>query len=251
MPLRRSRYLAVIPLVIGSMTPDVFLFFIPPAWTKALPQSHSLLGTLTEDLLAGYALLAALLLLKLPLTAPLWEPHRSFLRAEISKYFALPRCWLIALPSLLIGSWTHVLWDSFTHRDRWVVRHVTWLQYPLLPNSSHPLDVYRLLQYVCSVFGLTLIAFWYVRSLRGSGLRGTGRKWRKYLLASLVGVAVLIGAAVAVKSRNFASFYRLATVTAATAMNVFFSLYLITGLAVASAANVHTPVADRSQRRDH
>lgn len=241
-PLRRLPFLAVIPLVLGSMTPDLFGFLLPYGWTRSLPNSHSMLGTVLLDLPAGYALLLVLWPLEIPLTAPLWEPHRSFIRKGFADFFASRGWWWISIPSLLIGSWTHIVWDSFTHNNRWMVRHVSFLRYELASGSAHPMEVYHVLQYLCSVLGLMAIGLWYVHSLRRSGLRGTGRKWRKYLLASLAMSSVLIGALVAAGyEREFDSIYiyRFGSVLAATAMMSFFALYIIAGLLTAAFMSVN------------
>lgn len=38
------------------------------------------------------------------------------------------RIWLLALPALVVGSATHVLWDQFTHPHTWVAFHLDVLQ---------------------------------------------------------------------------------------------------------------------------
>lgn len=236
-PLRRLPFLAPIPLILGAMTPDLFGFLLPWKWLIHLQNSHSIRGTWLVDLPAGMVLLLGLFFLQAPLTAPLWEPHRSFIRNAIADFFARRFCWLIAVPSLLLGSWTHIVWDSFTHENRWMVRHIPLLQYQFAPGAAHPMDVYHLLQYVCSVLGLAAVAIWYARSLRNSGLQGTGRRWRKYLLASLAVASVAIGGMVAIIYQQHIGsvwIYRFASILAATAMMSFFGLYIVAGVLTAA-----------------
>jgi len=240
LPLRRLPYLATIPLILGSLTPD-FVAYFPPTIHRSfdLPQAHSVRGTILLDLPLGYAVLLALLALRVPLTAPLWEPHRSFIRAAITEFLALKYWWLIALPSLLIGSWTHIVWDSFTHENRWVVRNLPLLQQALAPVYDHPLPIYRVLQYVCSIVGLLIVAVWYGVALKQSGLSGTGHRWSKYTLAGLVASAMVIGAADVwrLSPQLSLSFYGTMSVLLSTAMAAFAALYLITGIVIEINSN--------------
>src|SRR4051812_21804529 len=121
-PLKRFKWLPVIPLIVGSMVPDL-AEFLPQALLDRMPHSHSKIGAVVFDLPYGLVLVALLVILQSPLTAALWEPHRSFIRATIRQLTA-SRWWLLrAAPAVFVGACTHLLWDSFTHRNHWVVRH--------------------------------------------------------------------------------------------------------------------------------
>lgn len=244
-PIRRLPFLSVIPLILGSLMPDLAAvvppgILLPHYW---LPNTHMLRGTLIVDLPLGYVLLLWLVAMRTPLTAPLWEPHRSYIRAAFSRMLSSKYWWLIAVPSLIVGSWTHVVWDAFTHENRFVTRHLAILQQPLLPDSGHPMQIYHVLQYLCSIAGLLVIVAWYVYDLRRSGLVGTGRLWRKYTLASLVGGSLLLGA---IKAWNeppeiTASFYVTVSVLLNTAMSSFAILYIIAGVIIAWRTDHRSP----------
>lgn len=243
-PLRRLPYLAAIPLILGSLTPDIAGFIprgilLPHYW---LPHSHMLSGTLVVDLPLGYVLLLLLIALRTPLTAPLWEPHRSFIRRAFTRFLDIKHWWLIAVPSLVLGSWTHILWDSFTHENRWVVRNIPLLQQSLAPQYDHPMQIYHVLQYLCSVVGLMVVAAWYSIALKQSGFVGTGRRWRKYTLAALIGGAILIGVATAWSSQaaSDGSIYGTLSVVLNTAMISFAVSYLVVGTVIATRIEQHT-----------
>jgi len=69
---------------------------------------------------------------------------------------------VLAAPAILLGVWTHLLWDSFTHGDGWMVHRVAALSAPLVIG---PYDgtVFHALQYLSSVIGLCVLAVWYAR----------------------------------------------------------------------------------------
>jgi hypothetical protein len=240
LPLRRLPCLATIPLILGSLTPD-FVTYFPLTIHRSfdLPHAHSVRGTVLLDLPLGYAVLLVLLALRVQLTAPLWEPHRSFIRAAFTEFLAMKYWWLVAIPSLLIGSWTHILWDSFTHENRWVVRNFPLLQQALAPEYDHPLPIYRVLQYVCSIVGLLIVAAWYGVALKQSGLQGTGHRWRKYTLAGLLAGAMIIGAAHVwhISPTMTLSFYGTIAALLSTAMAAFAALYLLTGIVIEMKSN--------------
>ncbi len=94
--------------------------------------------------------------------------------------------------SLLVGLWTHLLLDSFTHTEVWMVVHWTLLFYPLGTVDHHAIRVCHLLWYGCSYVGVA----WLVLSFRdweeGQGIATTGRSRRSRILEALtVGLLVL------------------------------------------------------------
>jgi hypothetical protein len=157
LPLRRgpaSRWvLPAAPLVLGSMAPDLVMVLAQPALRSA---SHSVVGSVTVDLpLVAVTWLLWVHLVRAPLgqlvpsVAARWRPPPAGPRAV-----RLAR-WLAAA---LIGIATHLGWDSFTHRDGWVVLHVQALQTVVLG-----LRAADLMQLCSSVLGLVVLLWWSVR----------------------------------------------------------------------------------------
>ena len=82
----------------------------------------------------------------------------------------------IAVLSLLIGIWTHVGWDSFTHNDGWVVEHLPILLTPVFEFGERTARVCHLLWYGSSFVaaGWLFFAFEKWNQTAVTGLRGTG-----------------------------------------------------------------------------
>lgn len=235
LPLRRVRPMSTIPLIIGAMTPDVPYYF-PWRIAKHIPEAtHTFLGTFTLDLPIGLGLLIFLWLLRVPLVAPLGAGAQARCLAALERFGSRWRNWLLAPLSILVGAWTHLAWDSFTHADSWVVSRVSALSAPV-SFFSYTGPLCHVLQYASSVFGLVVLAIWFARlpvpaQKPRSEERSAGGP---LLLAVLCGAAVLAGGLEAIARilrddpARYLIFYLLATRTVAW----FALLYTIAGIVI-------------------
>lgn len=199
LPLLRRPFSAV-ALVAGAVAPDLPYFArstpIPvsaQSWYEPYMNattSHGLVGALTVSLPYALVLCGLYWVARRPVGAiaptPVGPPA-----PEPSGAGVLVRRAGWVLLSLLIGIATHLVWDSLTHSDGWVVTHV-----PLLSTSlTGDLTWARALQHVSTVGGLVVIAvcLWRRRShllpRTAAGRRGA---WR------LLWIAVAVAAAGAV-----------------------------------------------------
>jgi hypothetical protein len=226
-----------------SLAPDL-IDFLPLHLGRRGPHSHSPVGTLLLDLPFGYAVLLALLLLQHTLAQPLWEPHRSLFAHALRDYFARRHCWLIAMPSLLIGSWTHIVWDRFTHDTFWAYRNLPVLYRPLFPDSAHQLPLFHALQYVTSVLGLGFMAWCYWQAMQqahaDSPRTVSGFSRKIYLLAGLTLAALLLGMLrMQLSDFYYYSIYQRLSLVLKTAMVSFGLLYLLAGLILSRLHHQH------------
>jgi hypothetical protein len=161
LPLRHPRYLYTAALMIGAVAPDL-PYYVPARIGGRLEhQSHTALGSGVIDLPLGLAVLACLYLLRGPLTVLL--PGRArWLCLKALEPFGGLRAWLLAPFAVFLGTWTHLLWDSFTHGDGWMVRRIAALSHTVT-IGWYSGQVYHLLQYLSSVLGLVILAVWYAR----------------------------------------------------------------------------------------
>lgn len=160
LPLRRLRLMRTVPLIIGAMTPDV-PYYLPWRIAKHIPDvTHTLLGTITLDLPVGLLLLLCVWLLRAPLTAPLGARARAKCAGALERFGSRALNWALAPLSILVGAWTHLAWDSFTHADGFMVRRIPALSAPV-SFFSYTGPLCHLLQYGFSVFGLVVLAIWF------------------------------------------------------------------------------------------
>jgi len=193
LPLRRMPLLRTVPLIVGAMAPDV-PYFLPWRLAKhiATPVTHTFLGTFTLDLPIGLALLLLFWLLRAPLTAPLTSGVQAKCRTALERFGGRARNWMLAPVSILVGSWTHLAWDSFTHADGWMVSRISALSAPV-SFFSYTGELCHVLQYASSVFGLAVLAVWLARLPTPAGEARNGERTG----ASLLLLAVLFAAAAA------------------------------------------------------
>ena len=194
-------------LVAGSFAPDLTYFAdsVVPGAMEFGEVTHAVWGVFTVDVLITALALALWLLLRDPLVAllpersrgrvhtwlrggrPATSPGRWALRGRDVAWFAV---------SAVIGSATHVVWDAFTHHDRWGVRLV-----PGLDGGVGGYPVFTLVQYGTSAPALLLLAWFAVSGLRRTGERPVPvsvpvleRRTRRWALAA-IGLCVLLGIA--------------------------------------------------------
>jgi hypothetical protein len=245
LPLRRFRALGFLPLVVGSIAPDT-PYYMPQNFARAFPNSHTFEGSLLVSLPAGLLALWLVVALRVPLTALLWEPHRSFVCEQFDEFLRRPYRWLWAVPALLIGIWLHIGWDAFTHYDGWVVEHTALLRRGVTLFGQE-IDIYLLLQYLSSLVGLMILAVWYRAQVLRARLqvrRPTERDWRPAALLSMLLLAAASGLLAAYESPpdERASFYLMASTILTMGSAVLALEVLTVGTVVA--------VNDWAQRRE-
>ncbi|WP_234541183.1 DUF4184 family protein [Streptomyces sp. R39] len=154
-------------LVAGSFSPDL-TYYAASAVPDAMEFgefTHSFTGVFTVDVLISWALVALWLLIREPVVA--LAP-----RARQGRMAALLRCgapraraglrvaaWWYA--SAVLGALTHVVWDAFTHHDRWGTRLI-----PAIGRNFAGMPLYTLLQYGSSAVGAAVLAVFAARAVR-------------------------------------------------------------------------------------
>ncbi|MEU6365818.1 DUF4184 family protein [Streptomyces sp. NPDC046931] len=189
-------------LVAGSFAPDI-TYFAASAVSGAMDfgaVTHSFAGVFTVDVLIAWALVGTWLLLREPVVALL--P-----RAAQGRVAALVRCGTprrkVSFPLVLrwyvsaaLGALTHVVWDAFTHLDRWGMR-----LFPVLRTPFEGTPLYTYLQYGSSAVAAVVIAVFMTVVLRrtppgpatGSGvpLLSWADRW---LAGAVIGGCAAVGA---------------------------------------------------------
>lgn len=170
LPLLRFKWLSMTGLVVGSLSPDFEYFFIQMQMKGYY--SHTVEGALIMDLLM--AIIFAILfhqLAKRPLVTHL--PAYFQKRLEIFYQFDfvdyLKKNWFIFLVSTIIGIYSHILWDDFTHADGYFVTNFNALQYEIY-LSDFTIYIYKILQHSSTIIGGLIILLYFHRSPSSSFL---------------------------------------------------------------------------------
>jgi hypothetical protein len=234
LPLRGLRYLRTVPLIIGAMTPDL-PYFVPARFGLLGPETHSVTGSFTTCLALGYAALGCVFLLRRPLTALLSARARWLCLTALAPFSRRPLEWALASVSIIIGVWTHLLWDSFTHNDGWIVRRVAALSAPL-SFGGYSGTVCHVLQYLSSAFGLAVLALWYWRLPAPPAAPagpGAPRSSVGPVLVLVAAAAILIGGVQATQAfSQMPVVYRTLDIFLTRSLAWFAVLYLVAGTVV-------------------
>lgn len=208
MPCTFSHPLAVVPLrrfcperlnftalIIGSMSPD-FGYYI--GQFPVANFAHTALGTLVVCLPMGLLALGLFYLIRRPLCFVLPQPHRAVLMPLASRRPSVSiHSVFVAALSILLGAWTHTVWDSFTHPDGWTVTHLAILQTTVIRVGTTSLAVFNFLQQISTFGAGALLLVLYFRWLRRQHTTATADTsvhdvWRYTLIALLATVALAI-----------------------------------------------------------
>ena len=154
-------------LVAGTFSPDM-TYFAASVLSGAMEfgtVTHSLPGVFTIDVLIAWALVGLWLLLREPLVALLPRARQAapatLLRCGTPREPLRPALALRWYVAAALGALTHVVWDAFTHHDRWGPR-----LFPALDRTVAGFPLYWYLQYGSSAVAALVIAAFCVRALR-------------------------------------------------------------------------------------
>ncbi|MFE2279318.1 DUF4184 family protein [Streptomyces sp. NPDC059454] len=154
-------------LVAGTFAPDM-TYYAASVLSGAMEfgdVTHAFRGVFTVDVLIAWALVGLWLLVREPLVALLPRARQG--RAAALLRCGAPRArmrpslvarWYV---SAVVGASTHVVWDAFTHLDRWGTR-----VFPVLGEEVAGSPLYWYLQYGGSAVAAVVIALFVARALR-------------------------------------------------------------------------------------
>ena len=152
------KWFSLTGLVIGSITPD-FEYFLRMRIQSSY--SHTIGGLFWFDLPLG--LLLAFVFHNI-VRNKFFENLPTILESRLSifkkfdwnEYFK--KNWFVVIVSLLIGAFSHIFWDSFTHDQGYFVK--------IIPTLTKPVDILgrqipilKILQHSSSLIGGLLIVF--------------------------------------------------------------------------------------------
>ncbi|WP_330176342.1 DUF4184 family protein [Streptomyces sp. NBC_01498] len=189
-------------LVAGSVAPDMTYFAATavPGAMEFGAVTHGPAGLFTVDVLIAAALVGLWLLLREPLVALLPSRWRgrvyACVRGPDRRGGRRPALAARFYVSAVLGASTHVVWDAFTHVDRWGTRAL-----PTLGEIVGGFPLYTYTQYGSSALALVALGWFTVSAVRRlpagpapAAVPVLGRRERALALA-LLAVCVLLGMA--------------------------------------------------------
>ncbi|WP_328401892.1 DUF4184 family protein [Streptomyces sp. NBC_00390] len=154
-------------LVMGSFAPDMTYFaasLLPGAMTFGTV-THGPLGVVTVDAAITAALVGLWLMVREPLVALLpygWQGRvHTFVRGRSWRGRPPITTALWFYVAAVIGATTHVVWDAFTHFDRWGMRVA-----PVLGEVVGGFPLYTYTQYGSSALALIVLVWFTASALR-------------------------------------------------------------------------------------
>lgn len=195
-PLLRGRqrwpWLSATGLVAGSVAPDFEKFF---RLKLASTHSHTVASLVYFSCPVGLAL--AFLFHGL-VRQPLLRHLPAFLHYRLSRWAVVDwpafvrRHPLGVLASIWLGAATHLLWDSFTHKNPFLTRYLPWLE-RVVVLPGYQVYTYIFLALLSSAGGMLVIAWatWQLPVLPATRPPGTAVLGRYWGLVALVAIVLL------------------------------------------------------------
>ncbi len=215
-------------LVIGSIAPDLgyfirggesnFMYTLPGLFLFDLPAGLAVLWLF--DFLAKWPLLS---LLPIGLQRRLFDPARRFTFGPWKRFGTI-------LLSLLVGSVTHIAWDSFTHKTGWMVERFT-----ILSTDIKGMPVYTLLQNLSTFVGIALLIYWFgrwfPRASRSEQVPAHFSTGIQGLFLGLIGLSLGLTVVLSIVSRLILGEYTIVVYAAFFLTTLFISLYCLMWMA--------------------
>jgi len=166
-PFRRSR-LVWSALIVGAIAPDL------PYFLRLSPgggYSHTLVGSVVFTLPLA---LATLWLFHAYVKTAFAELMPNGLRRRLGPLlgefrFGGARRFALIVASIMVGMATHLVWDSFTHSDRWLTRHWAPLRHAVRVPHLGFVPLYKLLQHASTLAGLAILLLWFISWYQRAG----------------------------------------------------------------------------------
>ena len=147
------KYFSLAGLVLGSMSPD-FEFFIVLEPYQTI--GHTFKGLIMQAIPLSLLILMLLQFVMRPFALHLPSAFGLDMRLYSAiRYFEAKkfRNWAVFISSVVIGFYSHLLVDSFTHASGYFVQKL-----PALQSGFFGLPMYKVLQYSLSVVGVMVQA---------------------------------------------------------------------------------------------
>jgi hypothetical protein len=199
LPFISSRYFSATGLIAGSVAPD-FEYFI----RMSVEGEHTLYGLFYFDTPVALALavLFHLVIKKSFITnLPAFFRHRFYCALPFNFLKYLKKHYIIVLMSILMGAFSHILWDSFTHGDGYFAQRLDIYDKTYMTFFGIRYPLFFALQHISTLVGLSaIIAF--IISLKPQPVHNPNKTSWYYWLSVMLITFVVMGMRFAIKSSD-------------------------------------------------
>jgi hypothetical protein len=193
LPFRRycPRFLSFPALIVGSLSPDAGYFF---SQFQVDDFSHRLAGSIGFCLPMGIMTLLLLYSIRTRIVMVLPNPLRRMFSPLCQQPLGSP---LSVVLSVVIGAVMHILWDSFTHNEGWLVQHLSFLQFPVARITNRQVRICHLFWHGSTFAGVTWIVLAFQHWLQVTILFAAPATFRVKLRNAFVFAALVLPIAAA------------------------------------------------------
>jgi hypothetical protein len=155
LPFLKNKKLSATALIVGSMSPDFEYFFRMKMQSEI---SHTLSGIFLIDFPLGFIVMFAFHeIIKRPLieNSPPFLQNRLQELKEFNWIVYFKTAVFAVLISFFLGAVSHIVWDSMTHWDGYIVQRFSFFNLELFS-----IPFYKIAQHLSSIIGLGWILFY-------------------------------------------------------------------------------------------
>ncbi|WP_369765804.1 DUF4184 family protein [Flavobacterium sp. WC2429] len=155
LPFLKNKKLSATALIVGSMSPDLEYFFRMRMQSEI---SHTLLGIFLIDFPLGFIVMFTFHeIIKRPFieNTPVFFQKRMQELKESNWVNYFKNNIFTVLICFFLGAVSHILWDSMTHWDGFMVQNFSFFNIEI-----YGIPVYKIAQHVSSIIGLIWIAYY-------------------------------------------------------------------------------------------
>ena len=189
LPFINKRFFSATALIAGSISPDFEYFFKASVSSN---HSHTLAGLFYFDLpVAIFLCFVFHLLIKDNLinNLPAFFQRRlvPVKSLDFKKYFS--ERYGVVIYSALIGSFSHLFWDSFTHNGAFFVNHLNVYQEVYVPFEGVKYPLFYALQHISTAVGLAVMGLYIIFLPADEFVKPANPKILYWFLLILLGAA--------------------------------------------------------------
>ncbi|RDY24569.1 DUF4184 family protein [Romboutsia maritimum] len=189
----RNKYLNFMGLILGSMSPDYIYFIL---FRPSSNIGHTLLGMILLNLPLCFVInflfdvyIKESLILNLPNNISKQYNYLIKYNNNMKDIKSI----IVFIYSAFIGMFTHIFWDSFTHKSGFFVNKISFLNYKIHIMSLN-IPVYKFCQHFSTIIGtiIIIIYLYKIRNINGKLIKSKIKKIIYYFIVFITVVVVLL-----------------------------------------------------------